>query len=348
MSHYQHILGCLLGTAIGDAAGLRREGLTASRAQRLYGDSFSPDLLWGHGFCSDDTEHTAMVARSLAISIDDLDHFERHLASQLKCWVLSAPAGIGLATLRACLRLLVGFGPSRSGVFSAGNGPAMRSALLGVCARSNEHCRELVRRSTRLTHTDPKAEEGAWVVASAARLTANGASVTPIEFIREAANSAQGPLLRERLWAAARALEAGQAPTEFAHSQGWSRGISGYVDETVPAALYCWASSPSDFRQSVTNAVLLGGDTDSVAAITGAIAGANLGETAIPRDWIGQLREWPRSVQWIESLARTLTDNLSGERTPPPPMFWIATVPRNIAFAILVLGLGFRRLLPPY
>ena len=64
MDAYSHILGCLLGTAVGDAAGLRREGLSKRRAQRMYGQRpIRPDLLFGRGLCSDDTEHTVMVGR---------------------------------------------------------------------------------------------------------------------------------------------------------------------------------------------------------------------------------------------------------------------------------------------
>jgi hypothetical protein len=94
---------------------------------------------------------------------------------------------------------------------------------------------------------------------------------------------------------------------------------------------------------------LLGGDTDTVGAITGAISGANLGFTAIPREWIAKLAEWPRTVAWMEELAATLTENLCGQQfRSPPPMRWPATLIRNVAFASIVLGIGFRRLLPPY
>jgi ADP-ribosyl-[dinitrogen reductase] hydrolase len=245
--------------------------------------------------------------------------------------------------------LLVGFGPSRSGVFSAGNGPAMRSALIGVVSRSDAECEEFVRRSTRLTHTDPKAEEGALVVARAAGLTTSRASITPLEFMRNEAERVSGKELKERLNAACRSLEDGLNPSEFAKSRGWSKGVSGYVNETVPAALYCWAASPDDYRQSVSNAVLLGGDTDSVAAIAGAIVGANLGDSAVPSDWVAGLSEWPRNVEWIQQTARALAEDLAGERfVNPPPMHWVATLPRNAVFAAVVVGLGFRRLFPPY
>src|SRR5690606_17594158 len=99
------------------------------RAQRLYGDGeVRPELICGRGFCSDDTEHTLLVAYSLATSGCDPNGFEREFASQLKRWIATAPVGVGLATLKACIKLLLGFGPAGSGVRSAGNGPAMRAA----------------------------------------------------------------------------------------------------------------------------------------------------------------------------------------------------------------------------
>src|SRR5690606_12520237 len=125
----------------------------------------------------------------------------------------------------------------------------------------------------------------------AAGLTARGEPTDAKTFLETEIERVRGIELRQRLEAAFQSLEVNLSPREFAESQGWSKGVGGYVNHTVPAALYCWAASPEDYRQSVTNAVLLGGDTDSVAAITGAISGANLGESAIPREWVEQLGE---------------------------------------------------------
>ena len=81
---------------------------------------------------------------------------------QLRFWLLGLPGGIGYATLKAILKLWLGFKPEHSGIFSAGNGPAMRSAIIGVCyGNDSQKLRELVKASTRLTHTDPKAG-GIW------------------------------------------------------------------------------------------------------------------------------------------------------------------------------------------
>jgi ADP-ribosylglycohydrolase len=290
-----------------------------------------------------------MVARALATSGGDVEEFERELGRQLRWWLLTLPPGIGWATLRACLKLLMGFGPKRSGVFSAGNGPAMRSALIGVFAETDAELRSLVRACTRVTHSEPKAEEGAMVVALAAGLAVRSPETTALEFLQTVAGEIRGDELRTHLTAAIVALAEGKSPAEFADSRGWSRGVTGYVNHTVPAAVYCWVHAVGDFRACVENAVLLGGDSDSVAAIAGAICGANLGFEGLPQEWILRLAEWPRTTAWMERLAMSVSETAQGRRDrSPPSMHWLATIPRNLAFAAIVLALGLRRLLPPY
>jgi ADP-ribosylglycohydrolase len=114
----------------------------------------------------------------------DSQSFQRKLAWKLRWWLLCIPAGIGFATLRAILKLWLGFSPSRSGVFSAGNGPAMRSALIGAFfAGDFTNIRDYVRASTRLTHTDPKAEAAALAVALTASWSVKG--FRPEDYLRQ-------------------------------------------------------------------------------------------------------------------------------------------------------------------
>ena len=63
-------------------------------------------------------------------------------------------------------------------------------------------------------------------------------------------------------------------------------GTSGYALEALPAAIYCFIKSPDNFEKSLITAVNAGGDTDSIAAITGAISGVYNGKEAIPKKWI--------------------------------------------------------------
>jgi ADP-ribosyl-[dinitrogen reductase] hydrolase len=174
------IVGCLLGIAVGDGMGLPYEGLSRRRLQAWSVPTRSHRFLFGRGMVSDDTEHACMVAQSLIVAADSAIVFQQALAWRLRWWVLALPAGVGLATLRACVRLWLGVPGDRSGVFSAGNGPAMRSPVLGVCYGDNlAVLRRLVRISTSLTHSDPKAEWGAMAIAIAAHFAATQGDIVP-------------------------------------------------------------------------------------------------------------------------------------------------------------------------
>jgi ADP-ribosylglycohydrolase len=273
--------------------------------------------------------------------------FERKMASMLRKWLLTCPPGIGLGTLRAIVKSFF-VARGKSGVYSAGNGPAMRSALLGLLAVDEAHLAELVKRSTRLTHSDPRAEEGALVVAKAARFAAIGNGEI-VDFIHRVAETTQGEELREHFSAVEDGLRRGLSPREFAEQRGWKKGISGYVNQTVPAALYCWACFPDDFSVAVTEAVLLGGDTDSVAAITGGICGAGVGFENLPAGWLEQLAEWPRDKVWMADLAERLhrdRQKPTGKPASSQSLRWGRTLFRNLIFGVLVLFLYFRRFVP--
>src|SRR5262245_5586296 len=154
------IAGVILGTAVGDALGLPREGLSRRRARRLFGDGpLRHRLVFGCGMVSDDTDHGCLVGQALLEAPMDAGKFARSLARRLRWWLAGLPAGVGLGTARAIFKLWCGWPPERSGVWSAGNGPAMRAALIGAClANDPEKITNFIRASTRLTHTDPRAE----------------------------------------------------------------------------------------------------------------------------------------------------------------------------------------------
>ncbi|MBX3728517.1 MAG: ADP-ribosylglycohydrolase family protein [Candidatus Sumerlaeia bacterium] len=346
-----HLVGCILGTAVGDALGLPYEGLSRRRARQMLGAPERHRFLLGRGMVSDDTEHTCFVAQALIASAGEVVAFRRSLAWSLRIWLLGQPAGIGFATLRAILKLWLGFPPDRSGVHSAGNGPAMRAAILGAAIDDTEHLRRLVHTSTRLTHTDPKAEHGALAVAFAALFGRQRESVDGEEYLREL-----GPLIgdegSELLGLLRRSVDSanqGQSTLDFADSLGLGRGVSGYALHTVPVAIHAWLSHPRDYRRAVTTIIECGGDADSTAAIVGGIVGTAVGEEGIPADWLDRLVEWPRSVGWMRHLAARLHESLvRGTPARPPRLPIWGVIPRNLVFLVVVLTHGFRRLLPPY
>lgn len=354
MSNKQRsIIGCLLGCAVGDALGLPCEALSRKRQQKLFGEINGHRFIFGHGMISDDTEHSCMVAQSLIVAACDPDLFARNFARRLRWWLLSLPPAIGFATLRATFKLWLGLGPHRSGVFSAGNGPAMRSAILGVCYGGDlPQLRKLVRASTRVTHTDPKAEWAALAVAAAAHLACSS-EATPQEFLAAIRNglgddAPRAAELLELLECAANSAARGESTSAFAESLGLGAGVSGYSYHTVPVALQTWLRQPNDFS-AVLSAIRCGGDTDTVAAIVGALIGTRVGKEGIPEQWIDKIWEWPRSIAWMEQLGGRLAEVCAtGIRQPAVPLPVWAIPPRSIGFTAIMLAHGVRRLLPPY
>ena len=347
------VAGCILGTAVGDALGLACEGISKRRQRRMFPSVDRYHLLFGKGMCSDDTEHTCMLAQAIIVSGGDEEIFARDFAWRLRWWLVGLPAGIGLATLRAIVKLWLFVPRGWRGVHSAGNGPAMRSALLGVCfADDEERLLALNRTATRLTHTDPKAECGALAIALAARCSLRNASFDT--FLADlarltAVHGAAGAVLVDLAAQAHRSAGAGESTEDFAQSIGCAKGVTGYMYHSVPAVLHAWFSHPRDYVRAVTAMIRCGGDTDTTAAMLGAIIGAGVGRKGIPQPLLDDLIEWPRTVPWIETLAgkaaRAAQTGAPGtaQRLPIAGLLL-----RNAGFIVLVLTHGLRRLLPPY
>ena len=346
------VVGSVLGTAVGDALGLPYEGLSARRARRLFGEPDRYHLLLGRGMVSDDTEHTCMVMQALIAAGDDEERFSRELAWRLRLWLLGLPAGIGLATLKATLKLWLGFSPRHSGVFSAGNGPAMRSAVLGAAIVDQGQLKRLVKASTRLTHTDPKAECGALAVAMAARMASSSEPADGRRFLTELRHllADEGS---DEFWGlldrTVGSVNRGETTADFAVSLGLGKGVGGYIYHSVPVALHAWLSHPGDFRSAVTSVIRCGGDTDTTAAIVGGIVGSAVGKQGIPGEWLSGLAEWPRSVAWMERLGEEVAaTRTAGNAKRPPRLPAAPLLARNLLLVVVVLFHAFRRLLPPY
>lgn len=353
--------GCLLGTAIGDAMGLAAEGLSRRRQQAIFPGLDRYHFLFGKGFCSDDTEHACMTANALISARHDQENFVaafRHsLAWRLRFWLLALPAGVGLATGRGIIRLWLGCSPDSSGVFSAGNGPAMRTPILGaVYGTDRMLLQDLVHASTRLTHTDPRAEHAAYAVALAAHYAASGITVVPDKFLEELEQT-YGSAAAETLAVVSAVFASvmrGEETSEFAASINCNDGVSGYALHTVPVCLHAWLSHPLDFRSAVLSVIHCGGDADTTAAIVGGIVGAAVGRDGIPQQWRTDLQEWPRTVAWIERLGVATaesalpTDSSECYQATHPPLFLPGILLRNVLFLIVVVLHGFRRMLPPY
>ena len=141
----------------------------------------------------------------------------------------------------------------------------------------------------------------------------------------------------------------GETTLDYARQMGLSKGVSGYVYHTVPVALHAVMTHAPDFKAAILAAVECGGDTDTIAAIVGAVMGSGIGHANLPRDWIEKLWLWPLDEAWMKRVCASMLSrkvegsNFHQTRFP----FWKACL-RNMFFLVIVLIHAFKRLLPPY
>jgi poly(ADP-ribose) glycohydrolase ARH3 len=292
------VAGSLLGLFCGDALGMPYEAQPPEAVpERLE----MVEARLGRGTYTDDTQMAIAVCESLlrcgAVDEDDL------AATIAEAFDPDRGYGPGTSTVvqlwrdgvpvrEAARRLFGGRG-------SLGNGAAMRVAPVGLLfANDPRECVLQARRSAALTHSHPLGIDGA-----AAQAAAVAAALRGDDHLAAARDAAWTPELQRPLDEAA----AMAALDEFADAG--RLGATTRADESVPAAMLC-AAAPS-FEEALTHAVRCGGDTDTVAAMAGAVAGARYGVAAIPDRWLEALEDGEKGRSHVEGLAAQLAERLS-------------------------------------
>ena len=278
--------GALLGLLCGDALGMPYEdgpaGAVPERLEMV--DGWLP-----RGTGTDDTLSALALARSLARHGEVVpEDVARELVA-----VFDPGRGFGPGTsaVVAHWRAGVPVAEAAARVGAASNGAAMRVAPVGLAFCADPvRCDEQARLQARVTHAHPHAEDGAAAVACAVAAAARGEDP-----LGAAVAAARTPELRALL---ERALA--MAPGEAARL---GSGIG--TLESVPAALL--AASAATYEDAVTCAVRCGGDTDTLAAIAGAVAGARDGAEAIPARWADALAGGDDGRAGVLAAARALS-----------------------------------------
>lgn len=335
----ERLEGLLLGTAVGDALGLPLEGLDARAIARRFAPVTRYRLLGATGFVSDDTEQSALVAQALAAHPGDVALAVRRFRRSLLGWFLRLPWGVGWATLRSCVRIAAGL--ARSGVDSAGNGAAMRAAVVGVAFADDPRARRVFSDAlARVTHLDARAVEGARFVAEVAALAVPG--VSPLAIVEAASPVVESPELGQALRAAVSLAKEGTdvaLAAERLHT-------SGFVLHTVPFAAFCFARFGDEPLRMLQETYSAGGDTDSIGAIVGAWAGARGGPCAFPEPLISALHDGPFGPAHLRALAADVANAVETGARPLATYSPLAALLRNLALYPVILAHGFRRLLP--
>lgn len=299
--------GALVGTFVGDAFGRPFEGRRRrSPIRREEIGVFAP----GTAAYSDDTEMTIATAESLIRSRGfDQDDMARAFLENFH-----RERGYGRGT-KAVFRLWrqgVSVAEAAEMVFeggSFGNGAAMRMAPVGCLYfdRPGELLR-IARQAALLTHAHRLGWSGAVVQAAAVALAVESMpsrDLDPAGFLERLTGFVPSEADDyARLLEAARDLLRTASDDPFA-VVGFL-GNDSTATGSVCTAVYAFLKHPRSFSEAVLYAVALGGDADTIGAMTGAIAGAYHGMSAIPCRWLEMLENGSKGLDHVVRLGAEL------------------------------------------
>lgn len=295
MSATDRALGALYGLAIGDALGMPTQELNRAQATRILGSP--PGFRDGpvenpiaHGLLAgsvtDDTMQCMLIGELLVKSGGTIE--PRTLADALLKWEREM-AGRGLSLLlgpstkRALAAVAEGQDPSQTGRTGTTNGAAMRITPIGIATPIEPFSRLLaaVVAADQVTHNTDVAHAGAAAVAAVVSAGVVGKTFEQAmpHAIRAARQFGFADLFEETL-----TLTRVDAIVE-------RFGTGGETAESVPTAFGLARLSNGDVWAACTQAAALGGDTDTIAALAGAMVGACTGLAALPPDAVRKVRE---------------------------------------------------------
>jgi poly(ADP-ribose) glycohydrolase ARH3 len=302
--------GAILGCFLGDAFGSGFEGMNPEKA-RFHLSNLSKKLTRSY---TDDTDMTLALGESIAESCEiDPEGIAKHFS--LSC---DLTRGYAIGTIKAVLALRAGVQWYQVGrIFfeegSFGNGAAMRVSPVGLFYHHGlDDLQEAAIKQANVTHVHPLGQWGAVMQACSVGLAVSQNPKEPFKKEQMVTN------LREVLW---------RGPIEYVKAlnkieemvaqgkklQAWevvqSLGNGVEAQFSVPSACYIALTYSSDFCDAIRAAISLGGDTDTIAGMVGAIVGAHVGEKGLPVEWIEQLEDGPRGRSFARSLADRLFEN---------------------------------------
>jgi ADP-ribosyl-[dinitrogen reductase] hydrolase len=286
-------LGALLGLAIGDALGAPVEGRERDSYPRFADFAAGGTNGLAAGEWTDDTAMAICLAESL-LALGGLD--ERDLLERFLRWYRLGENSCGGKAIGISVRTRrtledferVGSLDVAVAVPNEGNGCIMRLAPVAIRYRASiEQARRSAARQAAVTHSAGAAIAAATLLADLLLL---GLKTGDPKIVLRAAQACRDP-----------ALALLRADHKIRNRSAISSAPR--APDTLDAALWCLARAES-FEQTVIEAVNLGGDTDTIGAVAGQLAGAVYGASAIPRRW----REGLHSADRIAALAHRLHD----------------------------------------
>lgn len=315
----QMILGGIFGHCVADALGVPVEFCSrGSLAQdpvvdmRGYGSYNQPAGTW-----SDDTSMTLCLLDSLTHGLDCGDIMEKFFL-----WLEEArytPYGevfdVGKTCRESVSRYLAGTPPLLCGGTSElenGNGSLMRIlplafylyARFGADFFDREEAVRAIHDVSALTHAHPRSKIACGIYVSIAGMLIGGEELR--QAIRRGVDRAWAYYSQSAGFAEELKHYARLRSPDFADTPEREIGSSGYVVDTLEAALWCLLNTDS-YPACVLKAVNLGEDTDTTGAVAGGLAGLYYGFEAIPTQWLKTLAKSGYIADLCAAFSRSLT-----------------------------------------
>nr|WP_202555817.1 ADP-ribosylglycohydrolase family protein [Streptomyces sp. SID4950] len=304
-------MGAFYGLALGDALGMPTQVMSREDVVRVYGtvtgfEPARPDNPVSAGMpagsVTDDTDQAVIVGRLLDEGNGRIDPLR--LAHELLDWEKEMKAKgsfdlLGPSTKAALDAVARGVPPREAGRNGTTNGAAMRVTPVGIAfpAAPLDTFLDRVAESCQVTHDTTLGIAGAAAVAAAVSTGVGGGT---LDDAVEAAVTAARAGARRGHWIAgadiaSRVAWAGELVRDLPEAEALDRicalvGTSVASQESVPAAFAVLAVADGDPWRAALLAANLGGDSDTIGAIAGAVAGSVTGLAGLPADAVETLR----------------------------------------------------------
>lgn len=268
---FNRSLAAYIGFAVGDAFGATTEFLTPNEIKSKYG--VLKDIIGGGwlnlkpGEVTDDTELCLSIGNAL-IRKGYYDTTE--IANAFVEWMKSKPVDIGNTTRLGILRYLKkGELYAKYDEYSAGNGGLMRVIPIVIYGKGRiDWIIEKSMDQSRITHNNPLSDLGIEIYCSVLNMLINGCGKL------DTLNIVSDFIKKYPIFS-------------FSRYKGEN---SGYVVDTIRSIFHFYFDGDS-YEDTLIDVVNNGGDADTIAALTGAIAGATYGINSIPKRWIKKMNK---------------------------------------------------------
>lgn len=281
--------GAILGDLIGVPVEFKKRGTFNIDDIEGYGTYNQPPGTW-----SDDTSLTLCLVENIIEkgTLDDLmNKFVQYMDSGY-CTPFDKTFDIGIATREAIQRYKAGIPAENCGgdsEFDNGNGAIMRIAPLAFLLYNDFNFKrkaEIIKTYTEITHSHPRAIVGSIIfVELLLRLYHNNSLSNALKGIQSLflENFSENHVYRTELHHYKRIFE-----EDFLKSPINEIASDGYVVHTLEAAIWSFGNTTT-FKEAILTAVNLGDDTDTVASITGSLAGMYYKMNQIPNEWLDKI-----------------------------------------------------------